>query len=317
MLIEERREFTADKDSRIDILIASKYKDISRTMVKRLIEKGLIYIGNKKVEKPSLKVKKGSIICVLIPQAEKGNIEVEEGTLKILYEDEDIAVIVKPCGMVVHPSPGHSKGTLVNILLGKLKNLSSIGGKERPGIVHRLDRETSGLMVIAKNDQSHKNLSEQFKYRKTEKEYIALVKGIVKENHGIIDIPIGRHIKERKKFSIYTAKPRSAKTEFWTIERFYKTETTLLKIKIYTGRTHQIRVHLSHLGFPIVGDRLYGYKPSSMSEDINEILQGNCIMLTASKLSFYHPRSGERITFEIEGIRPFANVMKIIKRKES
>ncbi len=310
-------EFKAENKERIDILISKNIEGLSRSFAKKLIEEGLVFVNDIPVKKPSTKVEKGEKITVIIPEPEKETLEAEEGDIEIIHEDDDIAVIVKPCGMVVHPSPGHKKGTLVNVLLGKLKNLSSVGGKERPGIVHRLDRETAGLMVVAKNDMSHKNLSEQFKYRKTDKEYIALVKGVVREDHGIIDVPIGRHIKDRKKFSIYTAKPRSAKTEFWVKERFYKTETTLLRIKIYTGRTHQIRVHLSHLGFPVVGDKLYGFKPSSLPEDINSLLGKGCIMLNSVKLGFNHPRSCERMEFEIEGTRPFTDVIGLIRKIES
>ncbi len=311
---EEEWIFFSKGQGRLDTKIKEKFPDLSRNFIQKLISQGKVFLNDRVVKKASVKVKEGDRIKILIPPPEEIKLEPEEGDVRIIYEDEDIGVIFKPCNMVVHPSPGHKKGTLVNILLSKLSNLSSVGGKERPGIVHRLDKETSGLMVVAKNDKAHRYLSDQFKGRKTLKIYKAVVKGTVKDDHGIIDIPIGRHIKERKKFSIYTAKPREAITEFWVEERF--NDATLLRVRIYTGRTHQIRVHLSHLGHPVIGDRLYGFKPSQFPE-IKNMLEEGCIMLLSCKLGFYHPSRGSWMEFEAEYPPFFKKVIEFLRKRGS
>ncbi len=311
---EEERSFFSEGQGRLDIKIREKFPELSRSFIQKLINQGKVFLNEKAVKKASVRVKEGDKIRILIPPPEEIKLEPEEGDIKILYEDEDIGVIFKPCNIVVHPSPGHKKGTLVNILLSKLSNLSSVGGKERPGIVHRLDKETSGLMVVAKNDKAHRSLSDQFKNRKTLKIYKVVVKGTVKEDHGIIDLPIGRHIRERKKFSIYTAKPREAITEFWVEERF--TDATLLKVRIYTGRTHQIRVHLSHMGHPVIGDRLYGFKPSFLPE-IKDVLEEGCIMLLSFKLGFFHPSRGNWMEFEAEYPPFFKKVIELLRKRGS
>ena len=312
--IAETLEFyveDTDAGDRLDHFLSKSYREISRSYVKKLIETGLVLV-NGQVKKASYSLKEGDIVHLNLPESEPLEVSPENIPIRILYEDEDLAVVVKPCGLVVHPSPGYTSGTLVNALLYHIKDLSSIGGIERPGIVHRLDKETMGLMVIAKRDPSHKELSRQFAERKTQKLYKALVKGIVSTPHGIIDTPIGRHPVHRKKFSTSSTTTKPAKSEFWVEETFEKEDLTLLRVKIYTGRTHQIRVHLSSIGHPIVGDTTYGFKRSSVRKEVLEAL-GECNMLLAYKLGFFHPSSGEWMEFEIEEIETFGRVMEIIR----
>ena len=306
MKISDSVEFTAQKEERLDRILAESYTDFSRSYIKKLIEKGLVYVNGKEVRKPSKKVKEGDRITLLIPEPEELKVEPESIPIEIVYEDRDIAVVVKPCGLVVHPSPGYTSGTLVNALLYHIRDLSSIGGIERPGIVHRLDKETAGLMVVAKNDTAHRELVKQFQERKTEKFYKVLVKGTVKEDYGIIDKPIGRHPVDRKRFSVSEG-GKEALTEFWVLKRYEKFDITLLKVKIHTGRTHQIRVHFSSIGHPVLGDRTYGFKTGSVPKELLRLI-GDCNMLVAYRLGFYHPVSGKRVSFEIEEPETFRSV---------
>jgi len=313
--IAESLEFEVREDQRLDTFLSRAYPDLSRSYIKKLIEQGFVYVNGEEAKKPSRKVKKGDRVILNVPEPEPLEIKPENIPIDIIYEDEDIAVVFKPCGLVVHPSPGYTSGTLVNALLYHLRDLSSIGGFERPGIVHRLDRETMGVMVVAKNDTAHRKLSEAFAERRTEKLYRAIVKGVPQKDHGVIELPIGRHPVYRKKFSVFSQSPRPAKTEFWVLERFPRLGVSLLKVKIFTGRTHQIRVHLSSLGFPVLGDRTYGFKRSSVPEEINELM-GECNMLLAYRLGFPHPRTGEWIVFEIEDPEPFRSVLERIRELE-
>lgn len=299
---------------RLDLFLSRVYPELSRSYLKKLIEEGFVLVGGKE-RKPSYKIKEGDVVQLLLPEPEPIEVKPQNIPIEILYEDSDIAVIVKPCGLVVHPSPGYTSGTLVNALLYHIKDLSSIGGTERPGIVHRLDKETSGLMVVAKNDMSHRKLSRQFAQRKTEKLYRAMVKGLVEQEHMVVELPVGRHPIHRKKFSTFSPTSRPAKSEFWVLERFKKLSLTLLKVKIYTGRTHQIRVHLSSLGYPILGDTTYGFKRSSVPEEIIKLL-GECNMLVAYKLGFYHPTREEWMEFEIEDPEPFKSVLERTRELE-
>lgn len=297
---------SSEGGKRLDKFLADSYKELSRSYIKRLIEEGFVLVNDQVVEKPSRKLKTGDRVTLLIPEPEELKVEPENIPIDILYEDKDIAVIVKPCGLVVHPSPGYTSGTLVNALLYHIKDLSSIGGVERPGIVHRLDRETAGVMVIAKNDVAHRELTKQFQERKTEKFYKVLVKGLVKKDYGVIDTPIGRHPYDRKKFSV-REEGKEALTEYWVLKRYKRFEVTLLKVKIHTGRTHQIRVHFSSIGHPVLGDTTYGFKRTSVPKELLEIMK-DCNMLVAYHLGFYHPATKEWLVFEIEEPETFKSV---------
>ena len=262
---------------RLDAYITSKLEDLSRNMVQKLIKKGDILVNNKE-EKESYKV----------PKPEEKGLKKQEIPLDIIYEDEDILVVNKPKGMVVHPGNGNPDGTLVNAIMAHCEDsLSGIGGEIRPGIVHRIDKDTSGLLVIAKNDKAHINLSEQIKNRQVNKIYVALVKGIISENEATINMPIGRSKKDRKKMAV-DKNGKEAVTHFKVIKRYNK--YTYIKVKIDTGRTHQIRVHMSNIGYPIVGDIVY----SNGKNDFG--IEGQ--MLHAKELEFKHPITGKLMHFE-------------------
>jgi len=313
--IAETLEFEVSEEHqgrRLDLFLSIAYPELSRSYLKRLVEEGFVCVEGDVVRKPSRKVRRGERVTLSVPEPEPLEAEPEEIPLEIVYEDEDIAVVIKPCGLVVHPSPGHTSGTLVNALLYHLKSLSSIGGRERPGIVHRLDRETAGLMVVAKNDAAHRGLVEQFARRETEKLYRVLVQGLVEEEHFTVELPIGRHPVSRKRFSALREGGKPARSEFWVLERFRSVEVTLLRARIYTGRTHQIRVHLSARGHPVLGDRVYGFKRKRLPQDLTELM-GECNMLVAFRLGFSHPRSGERLVFEIEDPEPFRSVLRRLR----
>lgn len=243
-----------EENIRIDKIISSIEKELSRTTIQRMIEEGNILVNGKKV-KPSYKVEEGNIVTVKKEKPKETDVLPESIPLDIIYEDNDILIVNKEKGMVVHPGNGNPNGTLVNAVMAKCKDsLSGIGGKIRPGIVHRIDKDTSGLVIIAKNDKAHIDISNQIKNREVEKIYIALVRGVVKENNAIINMPIGRSNSDRKKMAV-DKKGKEAITEFEVIKRY--NGYTLIKVKIKTGRTHQIRVHMAEIGYPIVGDIVY------------------------------------------------------------
>jgi 23S rRNA pseudouridine1911/1915/1917 synthase len=276
---------------RLDVIIASHISDCSRSFSADLIQKGEILVQGE-VKKPGYRVKAGDNISINIPAPEPVLSEPEPGDIDILYEDKHIIVINKEPGLVVHPAPGHNKGTLVNRLLYYCPELEGIGGKLRPGIVHRLDKDTSGTIVAAKNDAAHINLAAQFESRKIKKLYLALVYGVVKSESGSISLPIGRHPSDRKKMSTVSRKSRSAETFWKVIERF--NEATLLELDLKTGRTHQIRVHCAAINHPVLGDPVYGGKKAAKKLPTSVPRQ----MLHAWRLEFAHPVTGEAMSFE-------------------
>lgn len=280
---------------RLDVFLANREPAFSRSALQRLIEEGKITINGQKV-RPSHKIRPGDRILLEIPKPEPLEIKPEPIPLEIMYEDDALLVLNKPAGLVVHPAPGHWSGTLVNALLYHFAStggsLSSIGGKERPGLVHRLDKETSGVMVIAKTDDAHRRLAAQFKHHSISRAYEAFVWGVIKRPEGHIQLAIGRDTKERKKFSARTAKPKESATAYRVIERLGKVATHVLLLPL-TGRTHQIRVHLSSIGHPLLGDPTYGGKK------VRE-LHGVTIprvMLHAKSLGFKHPTTGHELEF--------------------
>ena len=292
-------------NKRIDAYMAEKYEDISRVAIQRLIETGKILVNGKKV-KASYKVQVNDKITMEEEKAVEIELKAQDIPVEIIYEDRDIIVVNKPKGMVVHPANGNPDGTLVNAIMSICKDsLSGIGGEIRPGIVHRLDKDTSGILIVAKNDKAHINLSEQIKEHKVKKTYIALVKGIVKENNATINMPIGRSEKDRKKMAV-TKKGKEAITHFKVLKRYDK--YTLLEINIETGRTHQIRVHLSQIGYPIVGDEVYSKGKNEWN------IKGQC--LHAKSLDFKHPITNEDIHLEAKIPQYFEKILEELKERE-
>lgn len=283
---------------RIDVYLSERINDMSRSHIQKLVNEKNIFVNDKET-KSNYKLKASDLIKVIIPEPAKLDLAAEDIDIEILYEDEDLAVVNKPQGMVVHPAAGNYTGTLVNALLGKCSNLSSINGVIRPGIVHRIDKDTSGILVIAKNDNSHKHLAEQIKNHTVKRVYIALVEGIIKDEQGTINLPIGRHPVERKKMAVVNKNGRQATTHYKVIERYR--ENTLVEARLETGRTHQIRVHMAYIGHPLVGDPVYGYKKQKYR------LKGQA--LHARTLGFIHPTKGEYMEFSTPLPEYFQNLL--------
>jgi 23S rRNA pseudouridine1911/1915/1917 synthase len=292
-----RLTFTADADSagdRLDRYLTAQIPDYSRSQIQRLIEDGHVTHSRYTKVKANLDVRDGDLISVDLPDPEPTAAQPEAIPLEILFDDQDIVVVNKPAGMVVHPAAGNPGGTLVNALLYHVRDLSGIGGEVRPGIVHRLDKGTSGVMVIAKNDDAHKELARQFHDREVEKEYVALAWGLVQQRKRI-NAAIGRDPKNRVKMSTRAGRARSAVTRV-TWSRDLK-GVTLLRVAIATGRTHQIRVHLSAIGHPIVGDALYGGVHRRVPHPLRAVTKLTRPFLHAERLAFTHPRTKERMEF--------------------
>ncbi len=297
-----------DASKRLDVFLSEKIEDATRSYIKTLIDDGKITVNLAKV-KAGYKLKIGDSIDVEIVEKKLENIVAEDIPLDIVYEDDDIIIVNKPKGMVVHPANGNYTGTMVNSLMNSHKdNLSSINGVIRPGIVHRIDKDTSGILVVAKNDNAHKKLSEQFKVHSIKRKYIALVKGIIKEDKLTIDRPIGRSIKDRKKMAVTEKNSRRAITHISVLKRFYSSNVTLVEAELETGRTHQIRVHMAYLHHPLVGDEVYGKKDSKFKV--------NGQMLHAKYLGFIHPTSGKFVEFDSPLPEYFSSILMSLGNRE-
>lgn len=294
-----------EKGKRLDTYIPSVDTDITRTSAQRLIEDGNILVNGKNA-KVSYKIQENDKISVEIPEPKQIELKAQNIPIEIIYEDSDIIVVNKPKGMVVHPANGNPDGTLVNAIMAICKDsLSGIGGEIRPGIVHRIDKDTSGLLIVAKNDNAHVKMSEQIKNHEVKKTYIALVRGVFKENEATIDMPIGRSPSDRKKMAV-NKNGKNAITHIKVLKRFDK--YTLLRVNIETGRTHQIRVHLSHIGYPIVGDYTY----SNGKNEFDVI--GQC--LHAQKLEFKHPITQKDMCLEAELPQYFKDILDKLKDRK-
>lgn len=289
---------------RIDAWLAGKLGNHSRTYVQKLIDDGMVDVNGKKI-KTNYKLKIDDEISVCIPQPEKLDISAENIQIDVLYEDEDIIVVDKPKGMVVHPAVGNYSGTLVNALMGYCGDeLSDINGVIRPGIVHRIDKDTSGVLVVAKNNIAHERLSAKLKEHDIKRIYVAVVEGVLREESGKIDAPIGRHPVERKEMCVNTKNGRRAVTYFKVLERFEN--ATYVEVTLETGRTHQIRVHMSYIGYPIIGDKVYGRKKQKYDID------GQA--LHARILGFLHPITNEYMEFEAALPEYFDNLLKELRK---
>lgn len=293
-----------DDDERLDAYLAEELDEVSRSYIQKLIKEKLVSV-NEKYMKPSYLVKEGDLIKVNLPQPKKLEIIPENIPIDIVYEDEDIVIVNKPQDMVVHPAPGNYMGTLVNALLYHIDNLSSINGIIRPGIVHRLDKDTSGILIVAKNDIAHRVLSEELKKRNIKRTYITLVHGIWSHDEGTINAPIGRHTNDRKKMTVTQKNSKEAITHYRVLDRY--DNYTLLEVNLETGRTHQIRVHMAYINHPVVGDPVY-------SKGKNEFgLQKQ--MLHAYKLGFTHPTTKKYMEFQTDLPQYFKEIINSLDNK--
>lgn len=302
-ILEEILINVTENKGRIDKFLADELEDMSRSKIQGLIEEDNILV-NDEPTKANYKVQKDDMITVSILKPEPIDVKAEDIPLDIVYEDEDVIVVNKPSGMVVHPSIGHYSGTLVNALLHHVTDLSGINGKIRPGIVHRLDKDTSGILVVAKNDEAHQFLSEQLQDRSMKRKYRTIVHGVLPHNHGTIDAPIGRDPKYRQQFAVVTGGKDSV-SHFRVLERY--NDFTLLEVSLETGRTHQIRVHLNYIDFPVAGDDVYGPKKT---------LKGDGQFLHAHTLEFVHPRTKEIMHFEADVPEVFQQTIDELKTED-
>ena len=297
-----------DAGDRLDLSL-SAIADISRSQARRWIDEGLVRV-NGDACRPSHRVQTGDLLEATAPEPMPSPLEPEPIPLSILYEDDDLIVVDKPAGLVVHPAPGHAGGTLVNALLYHCGPLAGIGGVLRPGIVHRLDKGTSGVLVVAKHDAAHRHLAGQFHDHTIEREYRALVRGLPGAEAGRIDRPVGRHRRDRKRMSVHAAVAREARSAWRVLRRFPASERSWLEIRPETGRTHQIRVHLASIGLPIVGDPVYGRGRSGDAALGRPALH-------AARLGFAHPRTGERLGYEAPLPEDLGGLLADLERREA
>ncbi|MCT4661318.1 MAG: RluA family pseudouridine synthase [Tissierellales bacterium] len=294
-----------EEDLRLDKYLSEELEEYSRSYVNKLIKEGFIKV-NGRIVKPKYLVKSDDKIEVEIPEPVELKIEAENLPIEIVYEDEELAVVNKPKNMVVHPAPGHYSKTLVNGLLYHLDHLSNINGVKRPGIVHRIDKNTTGLLMIAKTNRAHQSLTEQLKEHSTHRVYHCIVHGNIKEDEGTIDLPIGRHPKDRKKMAVTAQNSKRAVTHFKVIERFG--DYTYVENKLETGRTHQIRVHMAHTGHPLLGDDIYGPKKTKFN------LEGQT--LHAKEIGFIHPTLEKQMVFNSELPEYFQKLLRYFRDRK-
>lgn len=305
MKVEEFEVLNEQEGERLDKYLSMIYPDISRSFFQKIIKEGKILVNGKQ-EKGSYNVKEDDLVYVQIPDAVETAIVPEDIPLDILYEDEDVLIVNKPKGMVVHPSAGHFSGTLVNAVMYHCKDsLSGINGEIRPGIVHRIDMDTTGSLIICKNDEAHVKIAEQIKEHSVNRIYVGIVCGNVKDDEGTISGPIGRNPKDRKKMAINEANGKPAVTHYKVLERYKN--YTYMQFKLETGRTHQIRVHMASIGHPLLGDELY-----SSGKHLFSSLQGQT--LHAKKIGFVHPGTNEYMEFEAPLPQYFENLIKKLKK---
>jgi 23S rRNA pseudouridine1911/1915/1917 synthase len=295
---------------RLDLALAV-LADVSRSQARRWIDLGCVRV-NERSAPASHRVQLGDAVEARPPAPRPAGLAAEPIPLRVLHEDADLVVVDKPAGLVVHPAPGHPDGTLVNALLHRCTGLSGVGDVLRPGIVHRLDRGTSGVLVVAKNDAAHRNLAQQFHDHSVERVYRALVRGVPREEEGRIDLPIGRHARDRKRMSVRARVTREAQTAWRVTWRFERSGRSWLEVRPETGRTHQIRVHLASIGLPIVGDPVYGRRGRTPAE--SELARP---ALHAAVLGFTHPRSGARLRFEAALPEDMARLLDALGRREA
>ncbi len=299
----DSRLFVAEENcKRLDLFLSEQTEEITRSRIKKLIEEGQVAVNGTPVTKAGEGIKAGDSVTLTVPDAVEYAVQAEDIPVEILYQDNDFAIVNKPKGMTVHVGNGVTSGTLVNALLFALDKLSGVGGVLRPGIVHRIDKDTTGLLVVAKNDKAHVSLAGQIAEKTCRRTYYALLEGKVKEERGRIATDIGRHPTERLKMAVLPdGRGKRAVTDFEVVARFGE-EFTLCKFDLQTGRTHQIRVHAKHLGHPVAGDPVYGYKKQKIKADGQ--------LLHAQRLELTHPTSGERMTFTAPLPLAFAEILQ-------
>ena len=294
-----------DAKMRLDKYLAANEESLSRSRIQSLVEEGQVRV-NGNVQKANYKVKANDAIVLEVEDDRELEVEPENIPLDIRYEDGDVIVINKPKGMVVHPANGNQNGTLVNALLYHCKDLSGINGVLRPGIVHRIDKDTTGLLIVAKNDMAHTSLSKQLQTKTVNRLYYALVHGVIPHDFGTIDAPIGRDVNDRQKMAVTATNSKDARTHFKVIERFK--EYTLVECRLETGRTHQIRVHMQYIGHPVVGDEKYSYRKT---------MKTGGQLLHAHQLTFVHPRTNETMTIEAPLPAQFEEILEELRAKEA